>query len=192
MSMISSPSGRALRPGDVVEVRSPDEILAHARRARVPRRHAVHAGDAPPRGPALHRLAAGRQDLRHDRGDRKPADAATRSTSRTCAATAPATAAARRAAGIYWKEAWLRASTVHAGAARRGPTRRRRARGGRAGGHAHRARGGRGGGLALPGHRGAQGLRAAQDVQPRPVLARADERQLRLACASSGSWRARS
>ena len=43
-----------------------------AGRRRRARRDAVHARDAPPRGPPVHGLAPRRQDLRHGRRDRQP------------------------------------------------------------------------------------------------------------------------
>ena len=90
---------RPLWPGEVVEVKSPGEILATLDDGDALGDMPLDAGDASPRGPALHGVAAGRQDLRHGRFETEAAACTRPSSSTICAATGRLTAAARRDAG---------------------------------------------------------------------------------------------
>ena len=165
---------RQLRPGDVVEVRPAAEI-GRPWTAKRARRRPVHARDAPAHRSPLHGVETRGKDLRHDRADRKPPDARTSCTSRTSVATGRGTVVVRRAAASTGRRRGFGASTATpaeptsrgrvqpsssscpGGNPRRPRDRRRRARRG----------------VALPGNRGDQGNRTAEDVGRSPVLARA-------------------
>ena len=75
MGSVTSADERPLRPGDVVEVRSAAEILATLDGDGALDKMPFMPEMVPSRGSALHGNAPCRQDLRHDRGHRKPSHA---------------------------------------------------------------------------------------------------------------------